>query len=82
MLPNCSKTDKTIDNKNTKVTKSISTYNRTNKTIEKDTKAAQTLVKSPSIDNKRDLLNLITIQRFNNFEYIVKTSISNPISES
>jgi len=64
------------------VTKSISTYNRTNKTIEKNSKVAQTLAKSPSIDNKRDSLNLMTNQSFNNVKSIVKTSISNPISES
>ncbi len=40
------------------------------------------MAQSPSIDNKTDSLNLMTNQSFNNVESIVKTSISNPISES
>jgi hypothetical protein len=65
------KTDKTIE-KNIKVVKIISTHKRTNKTIEKNTKVAQTLTKSPSIDNKTDSLNLMTNQSFNDFESLSK----------
>ncbi len=58
--------------KNTKAVKIISTHKRTNKTIEKNTKVAQTLTKSPSIDNKTDSLNLMTNQSFNDFESLSK----------
>jgi hypothetical protein len=81
-LSNNNKTDKTIDDKTTKTAKSISTHKRTNKTIDKNTKVSETLAKTSSIDNKTDSLNLFTNQSFNNVESIIKTSISNPISES